>query len=212
MAVLTAARSPRKRRTRPAARWRQDPEVRLMLCVRDGDAAAFAELERVYRTRVLGWFCRRLGDRNEAEDLTQEVFLRAIASLGRLRDPDVPYRAYLLKIARNLAIDQWRAHRRRHHLGGSDLPDQADPAPGPEAIAITRDEHVRVLEALDRLPDDYSDVLRLRIVCGHTAAEAGELRGQTANAIRQLQFRAMAALRRELATGTEPEQRNGDER
>ena len=93
MAVLTAPRSPHKSRT-PTVRttaWRQDPEVRLMLRVRDGDAAAFTELERIYRTRVLGWFCRRLGDRKEAEDLTQEVFLRLYRS-RRSYEPRGPFR------------------------------------------------------------------------------------------------------------------------
>jgi len=188
------------------------PEADLLAKARAGDHHALEQLCRENWLAVYRAVSRAAGTPGEAEDLAQEVFLRAIAALGSLRDPHVPYRAYLLRIARNLAIDHWRAHQRRHHLAACDLPDQADPAPGPEAIAITRDEHVRLLEALDRLPDDYSDVLRLRIVCGHTAAEAGELRGQTANAIRQLQFRAMAALRRELATGTEPERRNGDRR
>ena len=81
------------------ARWRQDPEVRLMLRVRDGDPTAFAELVNVYHTRVLGWFCRRLGDRVEAEDLTQDVFLRLyraarfVQAAGELRHLGVSHRA-----------------------------------------------------------------------------------------------------------------------
>jgi RNA polymerase sigma factor (sigma-70 family) len=72
---------------------------------------------------------------------------------------------------------------------------------------ISRDEHRRLLAALDRLPDAYSDVLRQRVLRGRTAAEVGALTGQTANAVRQLQFRAMTALRRELA-----DEQNGEHR
>ena len=68
------------------------------------------------------------------------------------------------------------------------------------AAVIDREEHGRLLAALDRLPDAYSDVLRQRILCGLTAAEVAARTGQTANAVRQLQFRAMTALRREFAS------------
>ena len=88
MSVLTPSRSPTKfRRAGSVAAWRKDPEVRLMLRVRDGDVAAFAELEARYRDRVLGWFCRRLGDRGEAEDLTQDVFLRLYRARAVLPAP-----------------------------------------------------------------------------------------------------------------------------
>jgi RNA polymerase sigma-70 factor (ECF subfamily) len=188
------------------------PEADLLARARAGEQDALEELCRENWLPVYRAVCRAAGTPGEAEDLTQEVFVRAIAALGSLRETDIPYRAYLLRVARNLAIDHWRAHQRRDRLAGPGLADQADPAPGPEAIAISRDERDRLLEALDRLPDDYSDVLRLRLVCGHTAAEAGALRGQSANAIRQLQFRAMAALRLELAAGTPGDQWNGGER
>jgi RNA polymerase sigma-70 factor (ECF subfamily) len=143
----------------------------------------------------------------EAEDLTQDVFVRAIQSIGSYRGADlaVSYRAYLLRISRNLAIDRWRA---RHAAGTvthqpiseENMPRPPDVGTGLEAAVISREEHSRLLAALDRLPDAYSDVLRQRILCGLTAAEVAARTGQTANAVRQLQFRAMTALRREFAT------------
>jgi RNA polymerase sigma-70 factor, ECF subfamily len=110
MAALTAAsRLPRGRRP---AMWRQDPEVRLMLRVRDGDVAAFAELERVYRTRVLGWFCRRLGDRGEAEDLTQDVFLRLYRARLSYK-PRARFATWVFHITQNVARNALRSRRRR---------------------------------------------------------------------------------------------------
>jgi RNA polymerase sigma-70 factor, ECF subfamily len=135
----------------------------------------------------------------EAEDLTQEAFLRAIAKAGRVGEADSSFRAYLITTARNVAIDRWRAAERSRLQSGLDLSGHADPRPGPEAEAVGRDEQERLLAAIDRLPDHYSDVLRMRIVHGITSQEAGRHLGMTANAVRQLQYRALAALRREVA-------------
>jgi len=177
------------------------PGTDLLARARSGDREALDQLCREHWLPVYRAVCRRAQTPAEAEDLTQDVFIRAIRALGNYRDDAASYRAYLLRIARNLVIDRWRA-RPADAAGYQDLPDFADPAAGPEAAAITRDEHSRLLAALDRLPDSHSDVLRLRILGDRTAAEVGEIRGQSANAIRQLQFRAIAALRRELAAGT----------
>ena len=176
------------------------PEDDLLARARSGDREALNKLCRENWLPVYRAVTRWARTPAEAEDLTQEVFFRALRALDNYRDPRIPYRAYLLKVARNLGIDSWRARQGRPaDVIDSRLQDQPDPRPGPEAAAIARDEQRRLLAALDRLPDDYSDVLRLRILLGRTAAEVGELRGLTANAVRQLQFRAMAALRRELA-------------
>ena len=107
MSVLTP---PRKVGT--VAAWRKDPEVRLMLRVRDGEGAAFAELEARYRGRVLGWFCRRLGDRAEAEDLTQEVFLRLYRARASYR-PRARFATWVFHITRNVARNALRSRRRR---------------------------------------------------------------------------------------------------
>jgi RNA polymerase sigma-70 factor, ECF subfamily len=174
-------------------------------CAGDGDALNRLCQENwlpVYRS-VARW----AGTPAEAEDLTQEVFVRAIQSIGSYRGADlgIPYRAYLLRISRNLAIDRWRAKQAagvvtHQPMSEADMPRPYGVDDGPEATAIRCEEHRRLFAALDRLPDAYSDVLRLRILCGLTAAEVAARTGQTANAVRQLQFRAMAALRSEFAT------------
>ena len=139
MIATSPPRSPRKTCSRIAgsiARWRQDPEVRLMLRVRDGDAAAFIELEKTYRSRVLGWFCRRLSDRNEAEDLTQEVFLRLYRARASYR-PSALFSTWVFHITKNVARNALRSRRRRPCMQlemasaeptpvGSLLPDRAE--------------------------------------------------------------------------------------
>jgi RNA polymerase sigma-70 factor (ECF subfamily) len=97
---------------RKVARWLDDPEVVLMLRVADGDEAAFSELTRRYTPRVFGHFCRQLGDRIEAEDLTQEVFLRLYRSRLRYR-PKASFNTWVFHIAQNVLRNALRTRRRR---------------------------------------------------------------------------------------------------
>ncbi|HBI45846.1 MAG TPA: RNA polymerase subunit sigma-70 [Planctomycetales bacterium] len=112
MSLAPPARKRRLPVAGSAARWRQDPEVRLMLRVRDGDPSAFAELVSVYRTRVLGWFCRRLGDRAEAEDLTQDVFLRLYRARASYQ-PRASFATWVFHITQNVARNALRSRRRK---------------------------------------------------------------------------------------------------
>lgn len=195
-------------RTRPGQDLAADPPGDQLSRARAGDRDALNQLCEENWLPVYRSVARWASTPAEAEDMTQDVFVRAIQSIDSFRGADrgVPYRAYLLRISRNLAIDRWRAQQAagaatyQAPSGDEAVPGYADPDPGPEATVIIRDEHERLLAALDRLPDAYSDVLRQRILCGLTAAETGALTGLTANAVRQLQYRAMTALRRELAT------------
>jgi RNA polymerase sigma-70 factor (ECF subfamily) len=104
------------RRRPPAApaedRWLDDPEVRLMLRVRDGDADAFGPLAQRYGPRVFGFFCRRLGHRQEAEDLTQEVLLRLFRARQSYR-PRARFATWVFHVTQNVARNALR-FRRRH--------------------------------------------------------------------------------------------------
>ncbi len=96
----------------PRRRWLDDPDVRLMLRVRDGDAAAFAELSERYSARVLGFFCRQVRDRSEAEDLTQEVFLRLYRA-RKSYEPRALFATWVFHITQNVARNALRSRRRR---------------------------------------------------------------------------------------------------
>lgn len=103
-------RSPHGRKTK--ARWLDDPEVRLMLQVRDGDADAFGQLAERYSARVFGFFCRRLGDRQEAEDLTQEVLLRLFRA-RQSYEPRARFSTWVFHVTQNVARNALR-FRQRH--------------------------------------------------------------------------------------------------
>ena len=110
MPVATPSRTAKAPRV--TRRYLDDPEVRLMLRVQAGETAAFAELERRYGPRVFGYFCRQLGDRADAEDLTQEVFLRLYRSRHTYR-PRARFATWVFHITQNVARNALRSRRRR---------------------------------------------------------------------------------------------------
>ena len=92
--------------------WSDDPDVQLMHRVKEGDDDAFAMLQEQYTPRVFGYFCKQLRDRGEAEDLTQEVFLRLYRS--RLSyQPRAKFATWIFHITHNVARNAIRSRRRR---------------------------------------------------------------------------------------------------
>lgn len=122
---------------RPSTDQRTDAE--LVLAADAGDRAAFGELYRRHSLATRLAISDRVQDRDRQTDLVQEVFARALAKLGTLRDPD-RFRPWVLQIARNVGTDDLREQRRHHHaaLDGVDVADQD----------AARPEHVTELRLL----------------------------------------------------------------
>jgi RNA polymerase sigma-70 factor, ECF subfamily len=170
----------------------------LLSLAASGDQRALETLcQRNWRP-VYRSFARYTSDPFEAEDLTQEVFLRALRALPQFADTGVPYTAYLLRIATNLARDRWRARPARLVPLG-DIVERPAREPGPDGLAVESDRRAALLRALDRLGSDQRAVLRLRILEGRSTDEVAALTNRSAAAVRQLQVRALAALRAALA-------------
>ena len=169
----------------------------LLSLARSGDQRALEALCRRSWRPVYRSFARYTIDPAEAEDLTQEVFLRAMRAFPQFADRGVPYTAYLLRIAANLARDRWRAGPARVVPVG-DIPEWPAPGPGPDGLAVESDRRAALLRALDRLGPDQRAVLKLRILDGRTASEVAAMTNRSAAAVRQLQVRALAALRAAL--------------
>jgi RNA polymerase sigma-70 factor, ECF subfamily len=169
----------------------------LLSLARSGDQRALEALCRRNWRPVYRSFARYTRDPSEAEDLTQEVFLRALRALPQFADRGVPYTAYLLRIAANLARDRWRAGPARVVPVG-EVPERPSPGRGPDGLAIDSERRAALLSALDRLGADQRAVIRLRILEGRTASEVGFLTNRSSAAVRQLQVRAVAALRAAL--------------
>ena len=177
---------------------------------RSGDRLAMDTLCRRCWKPVYRSFARFVQDPAEAEDLTQEVFLRALRSMPQFEDRGLPYLAYLLRIAGNLARDRWRAGPNRLVVT-ADLAEVTEPGPAPDRLAFESDRRKALLAALDRLRPDHRAVLRLRILEGRSTSEVAALTHRSQQAVRQLQVRALAALRVALGEpGNEPIDMTGD--
>lgn len=176
---------------------RSFPEASVLARAQRGDRAALDALCReewpaVYRIAVA-----RGASRQEAEDVTQEVFLRALRHLHGYRAESGSFRPYLATVAQNLLRDRWRSERR---VGWSDAePDALESGNrGPEAALLEAERRSTLAAGLARLPAVYQQVLRLRLLEGRSAADAATVLGRSPEAVRQLQHRALAALRAEL--------------
>jgi len=97
---------------RASRRWELEPEVRLMLRVKGGQPGAFEELVERYWPRIFGRFYKQLGDRQEAEDLAQDVFLRLYRN-RRHYQPRASFATWIYHIARNVARNAVRSRLRR---------------------------------------------------------------------------------------------------
>jgi len=93
-----------------------DPDVRLMLQVRDGDAAAFTELVLRYQNRLLTILEHLVGSREQAEDLAQDVFVRVFKARQRY-EPEAKFSTWLFTIANNVASNALRSRSRRREVG-----------------------------------------------------------------------------------------------
>jgi RNA polymerase sigma-70 factor (ECF subfamily) len=161
-----------------------------------GDAAAFAELYDQHLDRVFRNVLYRVGDRAEAEDLTQQVFVRAWQALGRYRVTGAPFVAWLLTIAHNLVVDHYKARREVTPLDDQvELPSR-EQDPMDQVIAGLRRDELRC--ALLTLRPDYQQVVALRFFEGFTPGEIAATMGKSEGNVRVMQHRALLELRGRL--------------
>jgi RNA polymerase sigma-70 factor (ECF subfamily) len=167
------------------------------------DPGAFAALYDEHLNTVYRFVFFKVGDATLAEDLTSEVFSKAWENIDRFEWRDLPFQHWLLRVARNVVVDHWRAHRRfPTSLDGLyELPSDATP---PEELVARDLEVERVRQGLTRLPDDQREVLILRFIEGFSHAEAAQVLGKSVVAVRQIQVRALRALREVMREGETP--------
>lgn len=169
----------------------------VLLAARSGAEWAWAALYRDLAPAVHGYLRARAVP--DAEDALGEVFIQVVRHIGGFEGSEADFRAWVFAIARNRAIDEARRRDRRpvNFVDGPTLVAlgaQGDSEE--EAVAsLTRQE---VRQVLDKLTSDQRDVLLLRFYGGLTAEEVGSLLGKSTGAVKTLQVRAIAAIRRGL--------------
>jgi len=162
-----------------------------------GDVEAVGALYDHYAERVFRFVRFRLSSPQDAEDVSQRVFLQMIRALPRYQGRGAPFGAWLFRIARNAVIDSRRTHHAHEPLEAA--ADTASGERGPEQIAITTSEMDRVGAAIAQLTDEQQEVIHLRFVAELSPREIAAVLGRREGAIRGTQFRALRALRLQLA-------------
>ena len=173
---------------------------RLVDAARAGDPEAFGSLFDHYHGPVHRYVAARVGRPSDAEDLAQLVFVKALEAIPRYESRGVPFGGWLFRLARNVVIDHIRTRREHTPLDlATERPSGDD---GPDELAALRQELDSVAAAMRRLTPDQREAIELRFFAGLSAREAAVAMDRQEGTVRGLQFRAIAALRRDL--GIEP--------
>jgi RNA polymerase sigma-70 factor (ECF subfamily) len=176
---------------------------RLVAEARNGDSRAFGLIFDHYHDSIYRFIASRVQRPSDAEDLTQLVFVKALEALPRYESRGIPFGGWLFRLARNCIIDFVRTRHEHAELGA--IGERQGPDAGPDEIAVNREDMDAVGVALAALTDEQRETIALRFFAGLSAREAAEAMGKQEGTIRGLQFRAIAALRRELGVVAEPE-------
>jgi len=163
------------------------------------DQAALTQLYEENFDRIYRYIVLKIGDRIEAEDMTQQVFLNALKSISSFKWKGMPFSAWLFRIAHNQVVDYFRKKAKRVTVpldeslasGGSD----------PGQVAERKVEMEQLALAAKKLTRAQQEVISLRFAGEMSVAEVAGVMGRSEGAIKALQHSAIVALRKELSAG-----------
>jgi RNA polymerase sigma-70 factor, ECF subfamily len=170
---------------------------RLVDRAQQGDRGALEELYLMHFDRIYSYLQMSVGNRHDAEDLTNQTFVKMLESIDRFEWRKVPISAWLFRIAHNLAMDHFRSHKRWQ-------PEEEPPEPEGSEVRSAEEEALHaigrqsMLAMIEDLSVDQQQVLTLKFVFNFSNADAATILGKTEGAIKSLQHRALATLQRQL--------------
>jgi RNA polymerase sigma-70 factor (ECF subfamily) len=177
-------------------------DLDLIARAQGGDVEAIGALYDRHQESIFRYLWLRLSDRQLAEDLTGDVFMRMLSALPDYRELGLPFRSWLYRIAHNLLVDHYRKESRFASVPletAEDDRSEIDPAAAADQALLVE----RVKLALARLDQHQREVVILRFVLGLSLREAALALDRTEGAVKSLQHRGLAALRRALTSEQE---------
>ena len=173
----------------------QDEIAELVKGAQDGDAASFAGLYELFYDKIFRYVLFKTGDRTEAEDITEEVFVKMLESIRSFRWKGPPFSSWLFRIAHNLVVDYFRKVARRKTTSLEDAGQVS-------ASSMDIDRHLDielsmrdVHEAMENLTKLQKEVISLRFAAGLSVRETARSMGKKENAVKALQHAAVIKLR-----------------
>jgi RNA polymerase sigma-70 factor, ECF subfamily len=170
-------------------------DERLLIEAAQRDPTCFAELYENNFGRVYAFIAHRVGNRDEAEDLTAEVFHQALASIGRFEWRGLPFVAWLLGIAGNVLSDRWQRVARQQ-----EAPAEVEEIAGAEDKI---EQRAMLFQLVEGLPQDQRHVVVRRFVEQRSLREIAQEMKRSEGAIKQLQLRALENLRSRIRSSHE---------
>ena len=173
----------------------QDEES-LVRRAKEHDQEAFTQLYEAHFDKIYRYLVLKLGDPTEAEDMTQQVFLKALQSISSFKWKGVSFSAWLYRIAHNQSVDYYRKKGRRDAvpLNDSLVASDADP----QTAVEQKTQIEKMLAAARELTRAQRAVLSLRFAGGLSIAEIAGIMGRSQGAVKALQHSAVVALRRKM--------------
>ena len=163
---------------------------------KEGDPAAFSELYDRYQAPIYRYIRYRVQDTHDVDDLTSDVFVRLVERIDRFSYQGRPILAWLYTIARNLIIDYYRREGRKK-LDPFDEQLAANSI-SPEEYTNRALSWQRISEGLQQLTEEQQDVIVFKFIEGYSNAQVAQLMEKPIGAVKSLQHRGLAALRRAL--------------
>lgn len=179
------------------------PDEQLLVEQAKRDPEAFGHLYDIHFTRIYSYVYRKTGDRQVAEDLTSDTFMKALANIKGYKHTGQPFVAWLYRIASNVVTDHYRSRRVVSSLDeGVQL---AATGTDPEEAALALDDQQAVARAIQTLSPDQQEVVLLRFSAGLRLREIAQVVGKTEGAVKALMFRALGGLKGKLTeSGVRP--------
>ncbi len=179
-------------------------EENLVQRAKQRDQKAFAQLYEEHFDRVYRYVALKIGDRVEAEDMTQQVFLNALHSISSFNWRGVPFSAWLFRIAHNQVVDYLRKNKKPAAPLNESLVSAGSDS-NPQVMVEYRLDIEQLRVATRRLTEAQREVISLRFAGGLSIAEAAKIMGKSQGAVKTLQHSAIVALRKILLVGNNEE-------
>jgi len=159
-----------------------------------GDVEAFGELYSIYLDRIYRYVFHQVKDKMTAEDITEEVFVKAWKAIGSCKGKGRTFSSWLYRIAHNQLIDNLRSRRKYLPTEMETLAETG----GPELGVEEKLERQELLATISHLPHNQKQVIILKFIEGLDNLEIGRIMGKSQGAVRVLQMRALVTLRQRL--------------
>ncbi|MEE9199231.1 MAG: sigma-70 family RNA polymerase sigma factor [Dehalococcoidia bacterium] len=169
-------------------------EERIVRSAQAGDDRAFEQIYEEYFDKVYRYIAVRVGNQPDAEDLTEDVFVKALQSIGSFQWRGISIAAWLFRIAHNTVVDHLRRVSKRQTMPIEESVPCSGPTPHERATINLAMERLR--HALSQLTQAQQQVLSMRLAGGLSIAETARVLGKTEGAVKASQHSALAAIRR----------------